>query len=56
LLLRTEWPLRQVAENAGFSGPVHLGVAFKRVMKLTPQGYRDRNAAEKSDGPRKGAQ
>ena len=56
LLLRTEWPLRQVAEKAGFSGPVHLGVAFKRVMKLTPQGYRDQNMVKKSGGVRRSAQ
>jgi len=55
LLLRTEWPLRQVAEQAGFSGPVHLGVAFKRVMKMTPQGYRDQNLPKKPDGPRRRA-
>jgi len=55
LLLCTKWPLRQVAEKAGFSGPVHLGVAFKRVMRLTPQGYRDQNAAKKSGGLPKGA-
>ena len=48
LLMRTEWPLRRVAEKAGFSGPVHFGVAFKRVMKLTPQGYRDQNVAKKA--------
>ncbi len=46
LLLRTDWPLRQVAAQAGFSGSVHLGVAFKRVMKLTPQGYRDQSMSQ----------
>lgn len=51
ILVRTDWPLRQVAEHSGFSSPVHFGVVFKRVMNLTPQQYRDRNTSVSGGAP-----
>lgn len=51
ILVRTDWPLRQVAEQAGFSSPVHFGVVFKRVIDLTPQQYRDRNTQANGPAP-----
>jgi len=40
LLAKTDLPISQVAQKAGFSSATHLGVAFKRRMKMTPFAYR----------------
>jgi len=40
MLVETTWSLTEIARQCGFSSPVHLGVAFKRQMGLTPQQHR----------------
>ena len=40
MLVKTNLPLSEVAERTGFSGSTHLGVAFKKAMKMTPLTYR----------------
>lgn len=40
MLIETNWSLAEIARQCGFSSPVHLGVAFKRQMGLTPQQHR----------------
>jgi len=45
LLIDTHWPLQRVAEQCGFSSLTHFGIAFRRVMRLSPRQYRDEHAA-----------
>ncbi len=40
MLLETDTSISQIAHNAGFSNPTHLGVIFKQRMKMTPLAYR----------------
>jgi len=42
ILLKTDLPVSQVAQKCGFSGATHLGVVFKKQMKITPLAYRKR--------------
>ncbi len=40
MLTETDLSIRQVAHNAGFSNQTHLGITFKKRMKMTPLAYR----------------
>ncbi|HEX7899748.1 MAG TPA: substrate-binding domain-containing protein [Planctomycetota bacterium] len=40
LLLRTDWPLKRVAAESGFTYPEHLHAVFRRHEGVTPAGYR----------------
>ena len=40
ILLKTDLPISQVAQESGFSSATHLGVIFKQRMKMTPLAYR----------------
>jgi LacI family transcriptional regulator len=40
LLLRTDWPLKRVAAESGFTYPEHLHAVFRKHEGVTPTGYR----------------
>jgi len=40
LLATTDWPLAAIAREVGFASGSHLALHFKRVLGLTPTGYR----------------
>jgi LacI family transcriptional regulator len=40
LLRRTDWPLKKIAAESGFTYPEHLHAVFRRVEGLTPARYR----------------
>jgi LacI family transcriptional regulator len=42
LLADTDFPLKRIAEIAGFEHVEYMSVVFKRLMRLTPGGYRER--------------
>jgi LacI family transcriptional regulator len=50
MLVETNWSLADVAQQCGFSNPVHFSVAFKRQRNLTPEQHR-RGAAKPIPDP-----
>ncbi|MFA5204810.1 MAG: DNA-binding transcriptional regulator [Lentisphaeria bacterium] len=50
LLAETDWPLKRVAEAAGFAHPEYFNVFVKRETGLTPRGLRNRLAISR-DAP-----
>ncbi len=45
MLVETNWSLANIAERCSFSNAVHMSVAFKRQMQLTPEQYRKRSVS-----------
>lgn len=42
MLVETNWSLLEIAGRCGFSNAVHFSIAFKRIMRTTPQQHRKR--------------
>lgn len=52
LLVQTDFPLKKIAQIAGFNYPESMCHLFKRITGQSPIAYRRRSGTEKRTGPR----